>query len=202
MNRTNIDWPGLAYSFNPITGCKRGCKYCYARGIWNRFYRKRYKAEFDKILFHNKRLLEPCKVKKPSTIFVGSMSDIEYWEKGHLYQVLNICNDASQHTYMFLSKNLRSYDGIKWPDNTMQGFTFTCLLPLTEYHQFIMCQLSELSRPCFSIEPICGTLKVDVSDNTEVVIVGAMTGNMKDKVIPEKDWIQSVRDHVPEEKIH
>lgn len=35
MDKTKIDW--CDSTFNPITGCRHGCEYCYARGIINRF---------------------------------------------------------------------------------------------------------------------------------------------------------------------
>lgn len=35
MKKTKIDW--CESSWNPVTGCLHGCKYCYARGIANRF---------------------------------------------------------------------------------------------------------------------------------------------------------------------
>lgn len=35
MNNTKIDWCDM--SWNPITGCKHGCTYCYARRIAERF---------------------------------------------------------------------------------------------------------------------------------------------------------------------
>ena len=35
MNKTKIDW--CDSTWNPVTGCLHGCKYCYARGIANRF---------------------------------------------------------------------------------------------------------------------------------------------------------------------
>lgn len=35
MNKTKIDWFDM--SWNPITGCKHGCEYCYARRIAERF---------------------------------------------------------------------------------------------------------------------------------------------------------------------
>lgn len=34
-DKTKIDW--CDSSWNPVTGCKHGCTYCYARGIANRF---------------------------------------------------------------------------------------------------------------------------------------------------------------------
>lgn len=35
MNKTKIDW--CDSTWNPVTGCLHGCKYCYARGIAKRF---------------------------------------------------------------------------------------------------------------------------------------------------------------------
>ena len=35
MQKTKIEWAGMTW--NPVTGCKHGCEYCYARRIANRF---------------------------------------------------------------------------------------------------------------------------------------------------------------------
>ncbi len=35
MNKTKIDW--CEYTWNPVTGCLHGCKYCYAKRIADRF---------------------------------------------------------------------------------------------------------------------------------------------------------------------
>lgn len=35
MNATDIEWCDVTW--NPMTGCKRGCPYCYAKGIAKRF---------------------------------------------------------------------------------------------------------------------------------------------------------------------
>ena len=35
MNDTKIEWCDMTW--NPVTGCKHGCEYCYARRVANRF---------------------------------------------------------------------------------------------------------------------------------------------------------------------
>lgn len=44
MEKTRIDW--CDSTWNPVTGCKHGCEYCYARGIAERFRGKGDLREF------------------------------------------------------------------------------------------------------------------------------------------------------------
>lgn len=198
MQRTKIDWPNLDYTWNPITGCKRGCHYCYARRIHERFN----KTPFTDIVFHKDRINDPLKVKKPSIIFVGSMSDIEYWDKAIVGAVLTKCELCPQHTFMFLSKNPESYMGYSWPKNTMQGLTITKCTTTNECKnlQYIL----QFPRPFLSIEPLLGEVK-DFPDSRkwERIIVGAMTGPKAVK--PKYEWIQSIQsilENMPKEKIY
>lgn len=73
MNRTNISW--TKYTWNPITGCtpiSEGCKNCYAKIVHERFN----DTPFNEIVLHPDRLIEPIKTRKPTLVFVGSMTDI------------------------------------------------------------------------------------------------------------------------------
>lgn len=194
--KKSIGW--CSYSWNPVTGCKRGCQFCYAERIWRRF--NRY-VPFSKIQFHPYRLHEPVTVKNPSRIFVGSMSDIEYWSPFIVAKVINSIIQYPQHTFMFLSKNPLSYYGYKWPVNTMQGLTITG----TESYNCQVDSFSEMVRyhsSFLSIEPLMGPLKTTPHINIDLVIVGAETGNRKGKAIPRKEWIKSIIDRVPAEKIY
>jgi len=74
MNKTKIEY--VNYTWNPLAGCKRGCSYCYARKIHQRFHPD---IPFEQIVNYDERLEQPLKIKKPSRIFAGSMSDIEWW---------------------------------------------------------------------------------------------------------------------------
>lgn len=191
--KNSIGWAD--YTWNPVTGCKRGCSYCYARRIYERFN----KTPFSDVVFHPARLLEPAKTKKPSTVFVGSMSDIEYWNPLWLLKTLIICAQNPQHTFMFLSKNPKSYNGFFWPANSMQGLTLTCEQDIKNLVKLTF-SMSRQPRAFLSIEPILGTLKgKNVLHIFEKVIVGAMTG--PGATIPKPEWIQSVIDNVPKEKI-
>lgn len=125
MNRTKIEW--CDYTWSPVTGCKHGCEYCYAKRIDQRFNDGRFEPTF-----HPKRLKEPLKVKKPSRIFVGSMADLfgEWgWDDGFgwlereyvVNEVFNIVNQCPQHTFIFLTKNPKGMQGFNFPDNCWCG---------------------------------------------------------------------------------
>lgn len=197
--KNSIGWAD--YTWNPVTGCKRGCEYCYARKIHNRFG---FGIPFSKIQFHPERLQDPFKIKKPSRIFVGSMSDIEYWEMNYIERILYTVNKCPQHTFMFLSKSSGPYIApsllFGWPPNTMQGITVE--IPNNPIMVNMIEKISINPRAFISIEPIAGGLYIPIPEKIELVIVGAETGNRKNKIIPEKDWIHSISDHVPADKIY
>lgn len=197
MQKTKIDWGvGQLWTWNPVTGCKRGCEYCYAKKIHDRFN----KTQFTDITPHVSRIHEPMEQKKPCTIFVGSMSDIQYWGSNWIGNVLAICNSCPQHTFMFLSKNPASYSDNIWPKNTMQGLTLTCTQ--TDHCQIEMVlAMIKLPRPFLSIEPLLGELMVHRSGLKyfEKIIVGAQTG--PGAIPPKPEWMQSIMSNCPADKI-
>lgn len=139
-DKTKIDWCDA--SWNPVTGCRHDCPYCYARGIATRFgtlpddgrlhdlnapidekavdgiYQKTEKQAYPYSFaptFHRYRLGIPAKWKKPRTIFVCSMADLfGDWVPDHwIDQVLQACRAAPQHRYLFLTKNPNRYDELE-----------------------------------------------------------------------------------------
>ena len=134
LNKTKIDWPDLDYTWNPVVGCKRNCYYCYAEKLHNKRYTaylkgrlqncKQYTKPFNEMQFIPERL----KVKmprKPSKIFIGSMSDICYWEPVWICAVLSMVENNPQHKYMFLTKTSKIYNYYRWPKNCQLGITVT-----------------------------------------------------------------------------
>jgi protein gp37 len=105
LNKTPIEW--CETSWNPISGCDRGCPYCYARKIAERFRGSKAWPNGFKPTFHAERLFDPRKEKKPSTIFVCSMADIfgTWTPDGWINSVFSSMLQAPQHTYLLLTKD-------------------------------------------------------------------------------------------------
>ena len=191
--KDSIGW--AQKSWNPITGCKRGCPYCYARRIYERFN----KTPFSEMRFYPERLRDNgLRTKKPLIIFVGSMTDIAYAQPEWLREAKNVCNRYQQHTFMFLSKELSAYKNHYWPPNTMQGLTVEKIVDAMEI--FMVLNMHCCPRPFLSIEPLLGPITIKIPDIFERIMVGAMTG--PGAIRPEKNWIESIRDNAPKGKIY
>lgn len=188
MNRIDRTIGWADYSWNPVVGCRRGCKYCYARRMNQRFKWIRY---FNVPMFFPERLKEPSKIKKPSRIFVGSMTDLCWWENTWYRQVKSVIESNPQHTFMFLTKDPdQAYSGRLFTKNTMIGMTITgdnrdqILVGATDLYQY--------HTKCFvSIEPLLGIYTgYWLHTAIKLVIIGAMTG--PGAIKPEPEWITHV----------
>jgi len=92
-----IEWCDLTWS--PMSGCKRGCSYCYASKIYRRFGRS-----FDP-QFHPERLRQPMKIKKPSKIFVCSAADLfgDWVPSQWITDVFEVMAYCKWHTFIVLT---------------------------------------------------------------------------------------------------
>lgn len=157
-----------------------------------------YPFAFDPTL-HRYKMDEPKHWKKPRTIFVCSMADLfggwvpDEW----IEEVINACLAAPQHRYMFLTKNPARYmhliaNGIIPKNQPNFWFGSTATIPEIE---FFWC---DEVNTFISIEPILAPFKdltdegVYPSSKTNWIIVGAETGNRKNKVVPQKSWIDEI----------
>ena len=224
MNKSEIDW--CDFSWNPVTGCRRGCEYCYARNQARRFsgdvrvnvtdpqlraeegttgkiytLRRPFKnsrgttiphpAGFEPT-FHEYRLGDPARKKKPASIFVCSMADLfgDWVPDDWIMRVFDACCDVPRHRYLFLTKNPARYTRLAKAgmlprrDNFWYGSTATTpdtLFWWSDYHNTFV-----------SIEPMleafqpagdCPVKKVDW------IIMGAMSGPGSKDHQPKKEWI-------------
>lgn len=146
--------------------------------------------------FHRYKLGEPQRWKKPRNIFVCSMADLfgDWVPDEWIEQVFEACEAAPQHKYLFLTKNGKRYlelarKGIM-PD--ADNFWYGCSVTRPDAPFFF----SNKCKTFASIEPILesfdwvpGLKHIGLPD---WIIVGAETGNRKNKVRPEKDWLGGI----------
>lgn len=218
MNKTRIDWADR--SWNPVTGCLHECPYCYARRIAQRFtpsvtdnwddctqpggglheIRSKgsnggpWKYGFAPTL-HSYRLGEPARIKKPQTIFVGSMCDLfgKWVPDEWIGAVFDACLAAPQHRYLFLTKNAARYcelydrKAFPYSENFWFGTT------VTSPHEPMVWFKDTPYKAFVSIEPILEPFGDLTSPNLpDWVIIGAETGNRLKRIVPEKAWIESI----------
>ncbi len=129
-DKSAIEWTDATW--NPVTGCQKvspGCDNCYAERITIRFNR----GPFEDVRFHEDRLDQPYRWKRPRMIFVNSMSDTfnSNVTDFQIEQIFDAMIAAPQHTYQVLTKRpnraRRWWDwfcdglNIEWPANIWLG---------------------------------------------------------------------------------
>jgi len=202
MNKTKIEY--VDRTWNPVTGCLHNCPYCYARRFARRFgsgdCRGDYEIDRPSIAgpypygfaptFHRYRLDEPQRVKKPRNVFVCSMADLfgEWVSDEWIEKVFEACEKAPRHRYLFLTKNPERYfyfplpTGDFWYGSTITNDE-TPYFHSGGYNTFL------------SIEPIQSDFRGG-GDLVGIkwVIIGAETGNRKERIIPKREWIGNIVD--------
>jgi protein gp37 len=192
MNKTKIDW--CSASLNPVVGCTFNCPFCYARKLNTRFG---WIEDFSKPQFFPDRL-KSLYSKKPQTIFMDSMSDIADWKSEWIEKTFRAMKGNPQHTYLFLTKRYFQFiyknRGVDFEkmlrniENLMIGVSTTT--------QSAVNNLGVMVPDFLSVEPILEP--IDLSKMFEQtlklkwLIVGAETGNRKEKIIPQREWIEKI----------
>lgn len=189
MNKTKIEWvinqdgKSQGYTWNPVTGCRHECEYCYAKKISMRF-----RGDF-KPRFHKNRLRRPMEVKKPSAIFVCSMADLfgDWVPTEWIHAVLETVEKCPQHTFLFLTKNPDRYPFITFPDNCWLGATVTGkgdpsrIGIMRKIGGFVSC------------EPLLGDVSRFTFDGLSWIIIGSL--NSSNKPLPvsrggtRREWV-------------
>lgn len=225
MNKSKIEW--CDFTWNPVTGCRHGCSYCYAAKQANRFcgnilinkasgqlkeenglwvLEKPFRNEVDKVtpfpvkfepVLHEYRLPMPAQKKKPAVIFVVSMGDLfgEWVPDAWIERVFEAAKAAPWHTYLFLTKNPVRYMQLAGagmlPEDKNFWYGSTATTPddpfwWSDYHNTFV-----------SIEPLLKPLVASEEESIKKVgwiIVGAETGQQKNKTVPQPEWVQDILD--------
>lgn len=106
-DHTAIEWTDRTW--NPVTGCTKvspGCDHCYAESIAERFRGgPAFPNGFD-VQLREHKLTEPLRWRKPSKVFVNSMSDLfhDAVPDEYIARVFAVMALAPRHTFQVLTK--------------------------------------------------------------------------------------------------
>jgi protein gp37 len=191
MNKTKIEWTD--YTWNPLTGCSRHCKYCYAQRMAFRLKgRCGYPSDDPfKVTFHPERLSEPQAIKKPAKIFTCSMGEL--YDKCSTYTWIGMIyaemKRNPQHIFQSLTKcgEVLPQFNLQFPDNLWQGVSIT-------NQEFVNSQLEglydcEAKVKFASFEPLLGRVRPDL-EGVDWIIIGRQTG--PNAIKPKKEWIEEL----------
>jgi len=196
--QTKIEWTEATW--NPVTGCAKispGCKHCYAERMAHRLCamgQPNYAAGFD-VAIHQHMLEAPLKIKRPTSIFVNSMSDMfhEKVPQDFISSVFGVMRSTPRHRFQVLTKRagrLAKMAGrLPWPENVWMGVS----VENADYTRRIDQLRNTGAKVKFlSLEPLLGPMpKLDLS-NIDWVIVGGESGPGARPM--KSEWALDIRD--------
>jgi protein gp37 len=189
---TGIEWTDKTW--NPSTGCNKvspGCTHCYAEALTKRFPNN-FKNGFA-LTLHPERLLEPLRWRKPSRIFVNSMSDLFHEEVpvSFLKDVFEVIRQTPWHIYQILTKRherlVELAPQLEWHENIWMGVS----VENQNYaHRVDYLRSCPAKVRFLSCEPLLGSLKLDLT-GIDWVIVGGESGHKHRPIKPE--WVREIK---------
>lgn len=197
MRTTKIEW--TERTWNPITGCTKqseGCAHCYAEIMARRLYamgNAKYANGF-KSTIHPEDLDEPIRWKKPSIIFVCSMSDLFHSDVPFSFidKIFDTIVRTPHHNYQILTKRAERmaeyFSSRAIPKNVWVGVTIE-----TASTKFRMDYIRSLKATVrfISCEPLLEDLgKLDLT-GIEWIIVGGESG-VKARPMKE-EWVLNIK---------
>ncbi|QIN82802.1 DUF5131 family protein [Rubrobacter tropicus] len=190
--KTAIEWTDKTW--NPTTGCNKvspGCKHCYAETITKRFT-QHFPNGFDFTL-HPERLDDPRRWRKPSRVFVNSMSDLfhERMPFPLLESIFRVMEECPRHVFQILTKRHERLaelaPELDWPRNVWMGVS----VENQDYaHRADYLRRVPAAVRFLSCEPLLGPLDLDL-EGIHWAIVGGESGRGHRPI--EAGWVRDIR---------
>jgi len=194
---TSIEW--AQWSWNPITGCKHDCPYCYARDIANRFYSQKFEPSI-----YPDRFNAPKNTKVPEkaqsdvafkNVFTGSMSDVfgrwvpEEW----ISRILTVVNECPQWNFLFLTKFPQRVHEFakKIPTNAWMGTSVDCQDRVANAEKAF--EKMNGGTKWLSVEPMLTPLRFKKLELFDWIVIGGSSKSSQTPAwVPPFDWISDL----------
>lgn len=198
MANSAIEWTDATW--NPTTGCdllSPGCDHCYAKIMSARLMamgQPKYQNNF-KLTLHPDTLDIPRGWKKPSMIFVNSMSDLFHHDvpPGYIQRVFQTMRETPWHRYQVLTKRsgrlLALTDQIDWPANVWMGVSIENAKYLSRADHL---RKTGATIKFLSLEPLLGPLGQINLEGIHWAIVGGESGHGARPMHP--DWVREINE--------
>ena len=216
MGKTSIEWTRNddgteGKTWNPIGGCSvvsPGCANCYAMRMAARIEKMQPDSHYrgltrrvngnpvwtgkiarapDKIFY------APLKWKKPTRVFVNSMSDLfhEAVPDEWIDEIFQTMARTPRHQYMILTKRPVRMLGMYtlWPENVWMGVSVESL---GQIERIDLLRTGDAAVKFLSLEPLLGPLPNLNLDGISLCIVGGESGPGRRPV--NLDWLRDIRD--------
>lgn len=196
---SKIEW--TESTWNPVTGCTKiseGCQHCYAERLALRLQamgNEKYKSGF-KVTLHPESISEPLVIKKPSMIFVNSMSDLFHEDvpMDYIQRVFSVMRTADQHVFQVLTKREKRLaeiaNQIDWPSNVWMGVTVE---NYKHKDRIEVLRNIPASVRFVSFEPLLSSLGTLDLIGIDWAIVGGESGPGARPI--KQEWVLEIKEH-------
>ena len=194
---STIEWTDTTW--NPVTGCTKvspGCDHCYALTFAERFRGvpgHPFENGFD-LTLRPERLAQPLTWKKPSTVFVNSMSDLFHRDipDEYIIGVFATMKSAPQHQLQVLTKRAERLERlsrrIDFAPNVWVGVSVESPIYFGRIKHL---QRVPASVRFLSCEPLLAALPKIPLEGIDWVIVGGESGHGARPM--DGDWVRAIR---------
>jgi len=207
----HISW--AAWTWNPVTGCLHGCKYCYARELALRdSYKATYPVGFTPI-FHHERLEAPANTEVPDgvaqdsikgRVFVCSMADLygKWVPDDWIERVHASCIANPQWEYLMLTKFPRRYVGLELPATAWLG-TSVDEQKRVRLAEDAFRQIDGVRVKWLSLEPLLAPLEFSDLSMFDWVVIGSQSPTEQPwghvpAFAPPIEWVARLTDQARE----